>query len=49
VGEIYDLATDPGEFDNLWDDQELRADLLLRHFDAFAQTGGAGVRRTADY
>ena len=37
VGELYDLDTDPWEFDNLWDDpncQSLKCDLLLKNFDA---------------
>ena len=39
AGELYDLENDPGEFDNLWDDdnrQQLRFDLMKRSFDATA-------------
>lgn len=37
LGELYDLDSDPGEFDNLWDDNnylELKARLLKRSFDS---------------
>ncbi|MEX1018256.1 MAG: sulfatase/phosphatase domain-containing protein, partial [Litorilinea sp.] len=37
LGELYDLENDPHEFENLWDSpdhQTLRAELLLRSFDA---------------
>ena len=40
-GELYDLATDPHEFDNLWDSpghRELKSDLLKKCFDASAFT-----------
>ncbi len=35
IGELYDHATDPDEFDNLWDDpasQSLKCDLILANF-----------------
>ena len=37
LGELYDLETDPGEFEDLWDSaahQELKLELLRRSFDA---------------
>ncbi len=37
LGELYDLRTDPDEFDNLWDDpdhQALKLELMHRSFDA---------------
>jgi arylsulfatase A-like enzyme len=48
-GEIFDHATDPGEFDNLWDDVALRADRLKVHLDALAATVSAGPPRAALY
>jgi hypothetical protein len=51
LGELFDLACDPGEFDNLCDsaDPALRYDLLARHLDAMMATSGAGPERTAMY
>ncbi len=49
VGEIFDLAQDPGEFDNLWHDTTLRAERLKAHLDAMAATVSAGPPRSADY
>ncbi len=48
-GEIFDHASDPGEFDNLWDDVALRADRLKVHLDAMAATVSAGPPRSALY
>ena len=48
LGEIFDLESDPGEFENLWgrpDSLPLKADLLRRHFDAMMATGSAGPKR----
>jgi len=49
IGEIFDHATDPGEFDNLWHDVALRADRLKLHLDALAGTIDAGPPRVVDY
>jgi arylsulfatase A-like enzyme len=48
LGELYDLADDPGEFDNLWDDREcveLKMRLLKRSFDASMQATDQYCRR----
>ena len=34
-GELYDLSSDPDEFENLWDDpayKELKADLIMKSY-----------------
>ncbi len=52
VGELYDLAADPGEFDNLWDDpaaRDLKADRLKYHLDAMMGTIGVGPPRSGNY
>ncbi|MBN1685443.1 MAG: sulfatase-like hydrolase/transferase [Spirochaetales bacterium] len=52
VGELYDLETDPGEFENLWNDRDfasLKCELLTRHFNAMMLSSGAGVSRSASY
>lgn len=49
IGEIFDHATDPGEFDNLWHDTTLRAERLQAHLDALAATISAGPPRSALY
>ena len=48
LGELYDLATDPGEFDNLWDDAEyvdVKLDLMQRSFDASMLAMDKGPKR----
>ena len=48
IGELFDLAEDPGEFDNLWDHEgasHLRADLVRRSFDATLSTLYPGANR----
>jgi arylsulfatase A-like enzyme len=52
LGELFDLAADPGEFDNRFDDRALaglRFDLLRRHVDALMATSDAGIERVAIY
>ncbi len=49
VGEIFDHAADPGEFDNLWHDVALRAERLQAHVDALAATTFPGPPRAALY
>ena len=39
IGELFDLAIDPGEYNNLWDDPDyanVRFQLMLKNFDALA-------------
>jgi arylsulfatase A-like enzyme len=49
VGEIFDHANDPGEFENLWHDTAVRAERLKAHLDALAATISAGPPRSALY
>jgi arylsulfatase A-like enzyme len=52
IGELYDLASDPGEFDNLWDDpaaRDLKAERLRYHLDAMMQTISVGPPRFVNY
>ena len=52
IGELYDLADDPHEFRNRWDDPALtgrKGDLLKRAFDATMLTMDKGSRRIAPY
>ena len=47
-GELYDLKTDPGEFENLWDAssaQSLKVDLMKRSYDASMLAMDRGPRR----
>ena len=47
-GELYDLETDPGEFENLWDapsTQSLKVDLMKRSYDASMLAMDRGPRR----
>jgi arylsulfatase A-like enzyme len=51
-GEIYDLQTDPGEFDNLWGRPEhavLQAQLTAAALDTYMSTCDAGMQRTGRY
>jgi hypothetical protein len=52
IGELYDLAADPDEFENLWDEQparDLKLDRLKYHLDALAGTVSAGPPREVPY
>ena len=47
-GELFDLETDPDEFDNLWDDpalMETKLDLMRRSFDALALATDTGAEQ----
>ncbi len=47
-GELYDLETDPGEFENLWDVssvQNLKLELMKRSYDASMMAMDRGPRR----
>ncbi|MCB0081511.1 MAG: hypothetical protein KDE47_11285, partial [Caldilineaceae bacterium] len=48
LGELYDLVNDPGEFNDLWDNeayQAIKLDLLQRSFDASMLAMDKGPRR----
>ena len=51
IGELFDLESDPWEFENLWDDvgsAEIKSRLLKASFDASIQSGvDVGTRRVA--
>jgi arylsulfatase len=52
IGELYDTQTDPGEFDNLWDDpaaRDLKLDRLKFHLDTMMATVSAGPERSVAY
>ena len=52
LGELYDLAEDPDEVDDLWDKPEatkLKQKVALRHLDAYAESTWAGIDRTGAY
>ena len=52
LGELFDMESDPGEFDNLWDDPqhaEVRFELMTRNFDALAFAVDIGPRRIGRY
>jgi arylsulfatase A-like enzyme len=49
TGELFDLAEDPGEFDNLWHDSgyaELKCELMKKSFDALAFAVDLGPEQT---
>jgi len=50
LGELYDLKNDPGEFDNLWDNENyktLKTELITRHLDTLMRTVPPGIERIA--
>ena len=52
LGELYDLESDPAEFNDLWNDpghKDLKLQLLRRHIDAYAATTSAGIERIKAY
>ncbi len=52
LGELYDLATDPWEHDNLWDSPghvDIKLDLLQRSFDAAIMAMDKGPERIAPW
>ena len=52
LGELYDLETDPHEFNDLWNDprhEDLKLRLLIGHIDAFAANTTAGIERIKEY
>ena len=51
-GELFDLAEDPGEFDNRWDDPSysaVRFALLKQNFDALAQAVDIGPKQVTQF
>ncbi len=51
-GELFDLAEDPGEFDNRWDDPtcaDVRFALLEQSFDALAQAVDIGPKQIVPF
>lgn len=52
IGELFDLKNDPGEFNNVWDDpvyNDIKQEMVLKHFNAIMQTNGTGIFRSAKY
>jgi hypothetical protein len=52
LGEIYDLVTDPGEFDNLWNKPgyaALQSQLLAQALNTYMASSDAGIQRTGRY
>lgn len=52
LGELYDLERDPFEFDSLWDHpdyRDVKADLLVKSFDAQVQVMDYGPARVMPY
>ncbi len=52
IGELYDLENDTGEFNNLWykpEYQNLKNELILKHFNAMMASTSAGIKRVGNY
>jgi arylsulfatase len=52
IGELFDLRSDPWEFQNLWDDTDyagVRFDLMKKSFDALAFAVDVGPEQVAYY
>lgn len=52
VGELYDIATDPDEFENLWDDpgmQGLKHELIKQLFDSVMLSVDEGIERVGRF
>ena len=52
LGELFDLETDPGEFDNLWDEAKMsrvRHEHMVMNFDALAMASDVGSPRVSRY
>lgn len=52
MGEIFDLDQDPGEFENLWQDEAhtgFRCRLLHQYLDAMMATNSAGIERVGKF
>lgn len=51
-GELFDMESDPGEFDNLWDHpdyRDIRFELMKANFDALAFAVDLGPEATSEY
>jgi hypothetical protein len=52
TGELFDQHLDPHEFNDLWDEpgsQDLRHELMEKHFNAMMLRSGMGPPRLADF
>ncbi|MBV7332958.1 sulfatase-like hydrolase/transferase [Chloroflexi bacterium TSY] len=52
IGELYDLSTAPGEFNNLWNDpayREIKLSLMKQSFDALALATDVGTKQVTRF